>query len=364
LVVGLARRATNGGNLPLSGRYANVGSAQASPLRVFELFFQHLAGLDWAVGVIPFAAALLGGYALVRFGFPRRALVFATVAVTSTFWFLLEVAFDAAAFDATSPRPGIANLPRIHERYLIYLTPFFLVVLFATLPLLLRKKIPASRLVAIATVAVALPALIPFGTVINETTSIDSFSLLPFATGRLGRSVPITHATGAILALSALLALVYLLIPSGRVPAPAALLVTAVAFLGVSTLELGDQLTLVKPSSRGLPAHANWVDRAVGSNRYVSLVGSDRVHKAALHQTAFWNASVARLYYVCRSSFGSDFGEQRLRPGRAIRTRYAVVPASLRVPGSVLARDLEGHLVLIAPSGGTLRIPDGLRCRS
>jgi hypothetical protein len=364
LVVGLARRAANGGNLPLAGRYANVGSAQASPLRVFELFFQHLAGLDWAVGVIPFAAALLGGYALVHFGFPRRAVIFASVAVASTFWLLLEVAFDAAAFDATSSRPGILNQPRIHERYLIYLVPLFLVVLVATLPLLLRRKIPTSRLVAIAIVAVALPALIPFGTVINETTSIDSFSLLPFATGRSGRSVPITHATGAILALSALLALVYLLIPSRRVPAPAAVLITVVAFLGVSTLELGDQLTLVKPSSRGLPAHANWVDRAVGSSRDVSLVGSDRVHRAALHQTAFWNESVTRLYYLCRSSFGTDFGERQLMAGSAIRTRYAVVPASLPVSGSVLARDSVGHLVLIAPSGGKLRIPGGLRCRA
>jgi hypothetical protein len=364
LVGVLGRRATNGGGLPLAGRYANVGQAHAGPLRVVELFFRHLAALDWAVGVIPFAAALVCGYALVRFGFPKRALVFASVAVASTFWLLLEVAFDAAAFDATSNRPGILNQPRIHERYLIYLTPFFLVALFATLPLLLRKRIPTSRLVAIAAVAVALPALIPFGTVINETTSIDSFSLLPFATGRSGRSVPITHATGAILALSALLALIYLLIPSRRVPAPAAVLVTAVAFLGVSTLELGDQLTLVKPSSRGLPAHANWVDRAVGSDRDVSLVGSSRVHKAALHQTAFWNASVTRLYYVCRSSFGTDFGEQPLLPGRAIRTRYAVVPASFRVPGSVLARDLEGHLVLIAPTGGRLRVPADLRCRA
>jgi hypothetical protein len=362
MVAVLARRATNGGGLPLAGRYADVGTAHAGPLRVVELFFQHLAALDWAVGVIPFAAALLCGYALVRFGFPRRALIFASVAVASTFWLLLEVAFDAAAFDGTSNRPGALDLPRIHERYLIYLTPFFLVALFASLPLL-RRKIPTSRLLAIGAVAVALPALIPFGTVINETTSIDSFSLLPFSTGRSGRSVPITHATTSILLLAGLLVLVYLLIPSRRVPAPAAVLVTAVAFLGVSTLELGDQLTLVKRSSFGLPAHADWVDRAVGSHAGVSLIGSSRVHRAALHQTAFWNASITRLYYVCRSSFGTDFGERQLISGGAIRTRYAVVPISIRNAGSVLASDPPGHLILIAPPRGTLRISHSLRCR-
>ncbi len=97
-----SRRAMNGGALPLAGRYSNVGTAHASPVRVFELFFQHLAGLDWAVGVIPFAAALLGCYVLVRAGFPRGRSIFASVAVASIFWILLEVAFDAAAFDATS----------------------------------------------------------------------------------------------------------------------------------------------------------------------------------------------------------------------------------------------------------------------
>src|SRR5207248_2781869 len=123
LVAGRTRTAMNGGNLPLAGRYANVGTAHASAWRVVALFFQHLAELDFAVGVIPFAAALLAGYALARFGFPRNGLVFASVAVASTLWLLLEVALDAAAFDATSPRQQARSafnaLPRLHERYLI-----------------------------------------------------------------------------------------------------------------------------------------------------------------------------------------------------------------------------------------------------
>src|SRR5207253_4098502 len=145
-VAGLARTGTNGGNLPLAGRYSNVGHSHANALRVIELFFQHLAGLDWAVGVIPFAVALVAGYALVRLGFPRKALVFASVAVASTFWVVLEVAFDAAAFDATRNlphvRPGFVDLPTFHERYLIYVVPFFLVALFAAFDLR-RVAVPA-----------------------------------------------------------------------------------------------------------------------------------------------------------------------------------------------------------------------------
>jgi hypothetical protein len=353
----LAKRAMNGGGLPLAGRYSNVGTAHASPWRVLELAVEHLAELDFAVGVLPFAAALLAGYALYRFGFPRNALVFAAVAVASTIWFLLEVGFDAAAFDATSAHPrhqtALTDLPRIHERYLIYLVPFFLVALVAALPLL-RNRIPISRHVAIAVVAAALPAAIPFGRVINGTRGIDSFALQMFGTSKGGGTVPVTHATTSILMLAALAAAVYLLAASLRLPPAATVLVTAVAFLGLSTLVLGTQLTPIPRSELGLPKQNAWVDRVVGRGADVSLVGAAKVPAAPLRETAFWNVSVGRLYYTCEQSFGADFGEQKL-PG-AIHARYAVVPARLNLPGRLLARDKPGKLVLIAPANGVLRI--------
>jgi hypothetical protein len=51
-----------------------------------------------------------------------------------------------------------------------------------------------------------------------------------------------------------------------------------------------------------------------------------------------------------------------------IRTRYAVVPANFKVAGRILARDDEGRLVLVAPTGGVLRISSRseslLRCQT
>jgi hypothetical protein len=368
VVAGLVRTATNGGNLPLAGRYANVGSAHASAWRVFALFFQHLAELDFAVGVIPFVAALVAGYVLVRTGFPRNALAFASVAVASTFWLLLEVAYDAAAFNGTSVhRPAHAvfyDLPRIHERYLIYVLPFFLVALFVVVGLR-GRALPAWRfLVGFAAVAALLPALIPFSTVINGTTAIDSFALHVFSTTKLGRTVPVPHATTLAVALSALLAGVYLLVATRRLPPPAAVLVTAVAFLGMSALELGSQLSPIGRTELGLPAHADWVDRVVGHDAKVSLVGGSPIRPAPLRETAFWNTSVARVYYTCSAAFGSGFGEEPLAGGTAIRTRYAVVPDSLGIQGRVLARDPAGKLILVAPANGKLKIPSALRCES
>ena len=373
LVAGLARTAMNGGNLPLAGRYANVGTAHASVWRVFALFFQHLAELDWAVGVIPFAAALLAGYALIHFGFPRNALAFASVAVGSTFWLLLEVALDAAAFDATSAHPHNASvftdLPRIHERYLIYLVPFFLIALFAVIELR-RPDFPATRhLVGAAVVAAVLPALIPFATVINGTSAIDSFALQMFGTTKAGRTVPVAHATTLIVCLSALLAVVFLLAATRLLPPTAAVVITAVTFLGLSVLEVGKQVTPIARTQLGLPAHADWVDRAVGSHGDVSLVGGQGVPIVALRETAFWNGSVAHVYYACEPAFGTDFGELSVAveqgtgnvtsPSGSLRARYAVVPGSWDVPGRVLARDPAGRLVLVAPSRGTLSVPAG-----
>jgi hypothetical protein len=91
----------------------------------------------------------------------------------------------------------------------------------------------------------------------------------------------------------------------------------------------------------------------VGSSADVTLVGGSPGQTAAVRETAFWNASVTRLYYTCERSFGPDFGEQKL--AGTIHARYAVAPAKLDVPGRILARDKAGKLVLIAPAGGALR---------
>jgi hypothetical protein len=359
----------NGGNLPLAGRYANVGTSHASPARVVELFFEHLAELDFALGVIPFAAALLAGYALVRFRFPPRATVFASVALGATFWLLLETAYDAAAFDAFGARPGhgsgVVDLSALHERYLIYLVPLFLVALVASLPLFRAKAIPASRHLVIAAGAAALPALIPFGNVINTGSAVDTFALQAFAKVTSGTITPAPHATVVAVGVSALLAFGY--VRSAAAPVPSlAVSMTVLALVAMSALELGRQTIAVAGTGRNA-SRTNWIDRTIAGRGQVSLVGGGRVQPAELDQTAFWNRSISRVYYTCSVAFGADFGEEALTLDRAngqlksaagpLRARYAVVPTAFRVPGRVLARDKSSRLVLIAPSGGVLRIP-------
>ena len=93
-------------------------------------------------------------------------------------------------------------------------------------------------------------------------------------------------------------------------------------------------------------------------------MGGAGVPVAAVRETAFWNSSIARVYYTCLMNFGGDFGEQPLAPSSALQARYVVVPISFGDSGSVLARDREGKLVLVAPRAGELRVPAALSCRS
>jgi hypothetical protein len=364
LVAVLLRTVQNGGALPLAGRYSNVGSAHASPLHVLEIAFHHLAELDLALGVVPFVGALIAAYALAHFGFPRRALVFGAVATATTVWLLLEVAFDAAAFDSSSvpahPTQLEASLPRIHERYLIYLMPLFLVALVAALRAV-RPRVPVWAILGAALTAALLPAAIPFHQVVNTSVVADTFGLEAFSTVVHGAVTAVSHAT--LVAVISASALTFASLYAFLRPRPSfAIVLTLLAFFVLSSFVRIRLTGTANGFTAPQPVQRDWVDRVVG-NGSVALVGAPGTSRLALLDTAAGNESIGRVYYTCRAAFGADFGEQEVAAGSVIRARYAVAPASMRISGRVLARDREGHLVLVAPKGDALRIPP-LRCGS
>jgi hypothetical protein len=109
------------------------------------------------------------------------------------------------------------------------------------------------------------------------------------------------------------------------------------------------------------PVQRDWVDRVVGGGK-VALIGGPGTSRLALLDAAAGNEAITRLYYTCHSAFGSDYGEQRVPAGSVIGAGYAVVPATMKVSGAVVARDRPGHLVLVAPKNGTVKVPSALRC--
>jgi hypothetical protein len=371
LVAVVIRTIQDGGAIPLAGRYAVVGHARPPLLDVAKTTLQHLAALDLAVAVIPFACALAAGYALARSGFRSPAFVWAAVATATTFWLLLEVGFDAAAFDKTSRLPSgqlTGDLHRIHERYLIYIVPFFLVALVAMTGRG-RPRVPARVHVVVAAIAALLPALIPFARDINYTSVVESPSFQVLGTVRSGVVVPITHPTITALAFSFILAGIYLLAFLDRRP-PLALVVSVLGFAAISFFAIARMTSAASGSTGQLPGHLAWVDRARKANvALVSGVGSSKV--AAL-ETAFNNYSISRLYYLCRPSFESDYGERPLTLGKGgqlrigtseLRARYAVVPTSFAVRGRVVARDPKGGFELVAPANRVVVVPPPNRKR-
>jgi hypothetical protein len=364
----LAGTVQNGGAIPFAGRYSVVGKAHPSVVDVLWQAVQHLAAFDFAIGIVPFAGSLLAAYALARFGFPRNALVFGSVAVATTAWLLVVVAFDAAAFDRSYVQRVGQQIPtdasRIHERYLIYLVPLFLIAMVAGLRAV-RPRVSWHVHVAVAGVVALLPLAIPFSTGINDSSVAESFGLQTLAKNVHGTILPWGHAVQIALYVSTVLALgfVYAVVR----PRPTfAVVLTVFAFLIFSSVArvriIGAAQTIADTS-----AHARWVDRAVGGGR-VTLVGGTGAQQAALLETAFDNLSVRRLYYVCKPAFEADFGEQpatldpagRLRDSTGlIRARYAVVPADWETPGRVLGAWNKGGLLLVAPRGEVIRVPQG-----
>jgi hypothetical protein len=279
---------------------------------------------------------------------------------------LLEVGIDAAAFDKSSRLPTgqiRGDLPRIHERYLIYLVPFFLVALVA----LVRgahARLSRRTHVVVALIAAALPAVIPFTRDINYTSVAESPSLQLLGAVKHGLVVPGAHPTATALAISALLAAVYLLAFLDRRP-PLAVAVTALAFASLSFVAMARIASAASGSTgANLPAQRNWVDRVARHD--VALISGIGARRVAALETAYNNLSISRLYYVCQPSFESDFGERALSidsegrlldGGAAMRARYVVAPTSFALRGRVLARDPRGGLELVAPAGGAVAIP-------
>jgi hypothetical protein len=362
LVAGV--RALAGGDvLAVFGRYAGVGRVGLpSPWRVLELAVHHLAGLDLAVGVIPFLAALVAAVVFVRSGFPAHFLPFAVVAVSLTGWLLLQIAVDAALYDV----PG-GDEPRIHERFMIYAVPFFLIALLKVVHIAETRASERVHLAA-AALAAALPAVLPFDTYVNRTNGFENFALVPFGeTNRAGELVAAPWARAFAILVAATLALSYVRMLRGRLRRT---LVYVAAVFAVVSAFVWSRIDSASEFGRStLPAHVDWVDRANPSGRVVLVAGENEV--AAL-ETAFYNLTIARVYTLCEVTFSSEFGERRVALNRAgavragseqVRADYAVVPAKLGIEGEVVARNRQGGQVLIAPVAGRLTATPGVRAK-
>jgi hypothetical protein len=360
-VAALAPALIGSGAFSAAGRYSNVpAKGNGGGAQIAKLFVYHTAGLVIVAGVMPFIATAAAALVWLRRAAAGRTAMFAATALTLTLWLLAETAFAVNAFE----RQGDA--PRIHERYLFYLVPFFLTGLLAALR---DERVRASRgsyVVATAVSALAVLA-IPFRTIINGTIVADSFSFELFARNVSLQAV--SHA--AALAAGIVFGAGLLLLVARRQP----LLVlgaVAAAFVFLSYREA----VRVEAAANGhrsftVATSRDWVDQADPTSSVAMVVGPAVTDPVAEWQTDYDNLTIHRLYYVCHATLSADFGEQQVsvgddgvvRAGGApLATRYAVVPANLGVQGVLLGRDPVARLELVR-TDGTLRVDPRLRDR-
>jgi hypothetical protein len=315
----------------------------------FNVLAQHAAGLDLAVGVVPLVGALVAAGVFVRKGFPARALPFAAVAASLTLWVMAEVAYSGAAFDHW----GHDN-PRIHERFLIYLVPFFLIALFSTLETS-AAKLRARWYVAAGAVAALLPLAIPFHAYVTENILVDTFGLQPFAFPHAGvlRAVPYAKVAAVVAA-----ALLSLLLARARNSQRAVLALVLLPSLVITGMLLPRIASGSAAARALLPARFDWVDAAKPKGP-VALLGAWRGGRVAL-ETAYSNYSISRIYYLCDSMVGPEFGETKAtiegggrlaEPGGYVRAAYVVAPTWLGLHGRVVARNRRREVLVVPPPG-------------
>jgi hypothetical protein len=276
-----------------------------------------------------------------------------------TAWLLVETAVDASQFDT--------DYRRIHERYLIYVLPLFLVVLLA-LVRVAPIRLAVRPYVVAGAVASLLPGLIPFHAMINVSNIADSYGLLPYGHWIGSTYGPVRHAAVIAVWIAAVFSLMYIAV---RHRMRSVVVLVSIVFLLLTSVVANRVQTVAVSARAYLPAHRDWVDRARSSGDVVLMSGTGQA--LPWHLTAFNNESIGRVYSFCRRRFGAEFGEQvvsigpsgrvQTPSGATVAARYAVVPETLGVRGSVLARDPKGHQVLVAPRGGRVSVLPGTRAR-
>ena len=306
----------------------------------------HVAELDLAVGVIPFAA-FLALLPVARTG-SRALLAFTALTGAAVAWSVLLVAGVAAHEDVA----------RIQERYLFYVTPLFLIALFAWLRYGSERRWRTT--VVAAAVAALLPAGLPLASVLDYRAYASTMALIPWLPARepLGPG----GVTAMIVALAAAAGLVFVLLRRVR---PGYLVAVAVANLVVLSLfSHGTYVSLSNlASDAGIgSAERDWIDGAVGPAANVTVVWSgvpdDRVRWRTVWQAEFFNRSVrdvvalgAPMPNLYTPPVHLSGRELRDLAGAPVTARFVLADSRLGLEGTIVARNRSTHQAVYRVDG-------------
>jgi hypothetical protein len=322
----------------LLGGYSVLTESSYSVHETARWFLYHAGELDFAVGVLPFAAFIvLVVAALRRRPRTREARIFAAVALSASVWLLLEV----AAFATT----GYGQ--QIQERNLFYLEPLFLIALVAWAAGVLPRS---PRLTgAGALIAAALPGVVPYSSFLGPNEVANAFGLLPLWRAVSRGDVAPSHLTEVIVLAALAGGLLFLLLPRRlALVAPAVVLLYLAA---VNSPVVGKtRLTSLESRHGGVQAPRDWIDRAVGTKPRVAAIwtGAPGLNFVTLWDNEFFNRSVGTVYNLHGPPDGLPQETITIDPrdgvardlrGKIIRAQYVLTDKSLKVAGQTIATD-------------------------
>jgi glycosyltransferase involved in cell wall biosynthesis len=319
------------------GNYSVTSSGGYRPWPAIDWIVLHLAELDLAVFVVPFAAMIVLAANARHLDRPLR--VFTAASVSLCVWIVLEVAVFASRYSQ-----------RIEERNLFYLMPLLIVALLAWIER--GQPLPPRASVVAAGLAAALPGAIPFAHLFNITAQSDTIGLQPW--WFLGNTWTGRHAVGVVaVVLSLALAACFLWLP--RRYAPVLPVLVAAGFL-VTWLPLElwthsfPRLASSAYAQGSGKTDKSWIDHAVGANAQVGVVYTGGNELSVL-ENEYWNRSIARVYGL-GARLPGDMPETQtsVDPAtgdlRGVTERYVLAPASLKLVGKRIATDPSKQLAL------------------
>jgi hypothetical protein len=307
----------------------------------------HLAALDLSLFVIPFAAFIVLVASARHLDRPLR--VFCAAAAPLVVWLTLEVGLFASAWSF-----------RIEERNLFYVAPLFLIALFAWLER--GQPRPARAVVAAAGIAAALPAAIPFVSLMNINAQSDTLFIQPW--WYLGDRVAGRDNVGLLVVLASVgLAAAFLWLSPRYAPVLPALVALGF-FLTWLPLELWvhsfPRLSAAAYST-GIGRERSWVDNAVGRDADVTLVWTgDNPYRG--WENEFWNRSISRVYDLGGDTLLAGSSEPPLTieaktgtlfdpSGKPLRATYVLADSKAQIVGQKVAEDDARQMTLYRVDG-------------
>ncbi len=275
------------------GAYRAAGDLDYDVGDVLGSLVLHLAELDLALGVVPFAALIVLVATARRVDEQLRVFLAAALALGA--WTILQVATFASALEPF----------RVEERNMFYVAPLFLIALLAWIERGLPR--PRAWTLAAAGVAAALPAFLPYPSLIGTAAVSDTFALLPWWTVHLW-GVALHRIWLLVLIAACAVAALYIVVPRRfALVLPAVVL----AYFAVSIQPVESR---IREASIGALFQAttrpqrDWVDRSTGPGAEVAVIWSNRVDvvdRLFVNVTEFFNRSVGRVYHLAGPTPGS-----------------------------------------------------------